>query len=524
MKKRKFLPIAFALTVAALLPTGGHLVARADEIVSDENAIVFYSGQSAVSYYIDANATLYVTGNNGNGEFGNGKQGGTFYTPNKVMENVATVTSGKSGFAVAVTKDGKLYGWGKNEHAQLGQGTGYNDDSSTNRVLTPTLMELPEGSGQIKTVAAGESFTVVLTQNGEVYTCGRAGDGQTGIAGLHLTRKTVVGKLTKIEQSYFGGEQIVSVDASESTGFALGVSGNLYIWGANDKGILGAGSTDDGDIYETPQKLEFDEKIEQISAETMTVLVRTESGKVYGWGDNSVGQLGIGESTGAVATPTEITTYYDPTGTQTEITVKSVLCGGRTNFVLSDDGRVFAFGAAGSGQAGCNLQAQSYLNHPCVSEASVVSPLEIQFYEPISLENASDEVKDEYSDKSPVNTAKPISVKIQTLVGSIGERTFVRDENGNMWSWGNNLYGMVGSGDAQQANSPVRTTLYRKENYDQTFQEKNYLIKPAVVMSLVVAFAVGYFVWAEIKIRRAKKKLENEEMLRKAAKEEGISA
>ncbi|MDE5548467.1 MAG: hypothetical protein K2J30_05685 [Clostridia bacterium] len=119
MKKRKFLSVALTLAAVALLPTGGHLVARADEIVPDEKSIVFYSGQSAVSYYIDANATLYVAGSNGNGEFGNGKQGGTFYTPTKVMENVATVTGGKSGFAVAVTKDGKLYGWGKNEHAQL---------------------------------------------------------------------------------------------------------------------------------------------------------------------------------------------------------------------------------------------------------------------------------------------------------------------------------------------------------------------------------------------------------------------
>ncbi len=517
--KRKFLPIMLALAGAMLIPTGEILFVRADEIVSEENAIVFYSGESSVSYYIDAQHNLYVSGSNGNGEFGNGKQGGTYYTPVKTMENIATVADGKSGFAVAVGTDGKVYGWGKNEYAQLGQGTAYNDDATSNRVLSPVVMALPD-SCKAQSVAAGESFTVVLTEAGEVYTCGRAGDGQTGIANLNLTRKSVVGTLTKIDRSYFGGESIIAVDAAENTGFALSESGVLYLWGANDKGILGNGSLDEGEIYETPTKLTLNEKIAEVSAETMTVMVRTENGDVYVWGDNSAGQLGTGAPETAVAVPSKIEKYYDPVGAETQITVKSVLCGGRTNFVLSSEGQVFSFGAAGSGQAGCNLQSENYLNHPCISESSVIYPMLVQFYQPISLENATDEIKEEYGDKTPVDLAKPITVAVEKLVGSIGDRTFVMDKNGNMWSWGNNLYGMVCSGDAQQANSPVRTTLYRKENYDQTFKEKNYLIKPAVVMSLVVVLAATYFIWVEIKIRRTRKKIASEEELRKAKKKE----
>lgn len=520
MKSRKIGIAVLALALGTQLPFAA-LTAHADNVVSAQNSIAFYSGESAVSYYIDGNSVLYASGNNGNGELGIGTQGGVRYTPVKVMENVSAVADGKSGFALAVTSDGKLYGWGRNEYAQLGQDTAYNEDAESNRVTSPVEIPLPGGAVP-KAVAAGESFSVVLTEAGEVLTCGRAGDGQTGLSGLTLSRRTVVGKMTKIDQSAFGGEKIVSVDAAENTGFALTESGKLYLWGANDKGILGGGSLDEGEIYETPTLLAFDEKIEEVSAETMNVLVRTQSGKVYGWGDNSVGQLGSASFTEqAAASPVEISSYYDPQGQETEIAVSSVLCGGRTNFVLSADGRVFAFGAAGNGQAGCNLRSEAYLSHPCVRESNVVLPLQIRFYAPVSLETASEEVLAEYADKSPVDLGAPIDVEVSRLIGSIGDRTFVCDSEGNVWSWGVNLYAMTCSGDALDCTSPVRSTLFRKENYDRQLNEKNYMIKPAVVMSIVVVLAAAYFISAEIKTRRIKRLFAEEEKLRQERVKEG---
>ncbi len=518
----KKLPIVTALICACmLLPAVPHTAALADDIVPEKSEIVFYSGESAVSYYLDRNAVLYASGDNGNGELGIGTQGGKRYTPQKVMENVATVADGKSGFAVALTRDGRLFGWGKNEYAQLGQGTSYNEDTTTNRLLSPAEIALPVGSAAPKALAAGDSFTVVLTEDGTVLTCGRAGDGQTGIAGLTLTRKTVVGTLTALPQSDFGGEKVVAIDAAENTGFALTQSGKLYIWGANDRGILGSGSTDENEIYETPTLLDFPEPIAAVSAETMSAFILTESGDVYGWGDNSVGQLGVPEfSEVAAGSPVKLEKYCDGSGAETAITVKEILCGGRTNFVLSEAGDVYAFGAAGSGQAGCNLRNEGYLAHPNVDGSNVIRPTRVLFYAPVSLETATEEVLQSYQDRSPVDLTTPVTVRIASLVGSIGDRTFVLDEDGNMWSWGINLYGMASSGDALDCTAPVRSTLFRKENYDKEYTQKNYLIKPAVVMSLVVAFAAAYFIWAEIKIRRTEKKFAAEEAIRRRKAEE----
>ena len=83
---------------------------------------------------------------------------------------------------------------------------------------------------------------------------------------------------------------------------------------------------------------------------------------------------------------------------------------------------------------------------------------------------------------------------------------------------------MAASGDALDCAAPVRSTLFRKENYDKAYTQKNYLIKPAVVMSLVVAFAVFYFVSAEVRIRKNRKKFAAEEAIRRGGKPYCIGA
>lgn len=516
---KRFLAIAAGFFIAATGFGGASVIARADEVVSDDYAVVGYAGGSTVSYYLDANDTLYVAGSNGSGEFGDGSKGTTRHAPKAVMDHVAAVAYGKSGFALALKQDGTLLGWGNNKFAQLGQNTDYNDDEETNCILTPTEITVPSDS-PVVAIAAGAAFSVVLTRDGSVFTCGQAGYGQTGIADVDIgKRKEVVGKMTQIAAEGFDNKKIKAIEATENAGFALAEDGSLYVWGANDEGILGAGSVEIDDMNETPKQVALDGKVKDVSAKTMTVLVQTEDGKVYGWGDNSVGQLGVASETAtAVGSPMEIDKFYDPDGAETEIEVREILCGGRTNFVLSTDGRVFAFGAAGAGEAGCNVQSGKYLTHPCVRESNVVSPMEIAFYHAVSLENATEEVLEFYKDKIPVDMETPVEVTVDVLVGSAGSRTFVRDEDGNMWSWGDNAYGMACSGDEFTCTAPVRSTRYRKDNFDKTYEQKNYLLKPAIVMGCVVAFAIFWFVRAEIKIRIMRKKQAAEAELLMAGK------
>ena len=496
---------ALALTAALAAP----LAAAADTLVSDEYRIRSCSGVASFSYFIDEENGLHFAGSNGYGQAGDGLKGGNYTMPRDVLDNVQAVAAGKAGYALALRTDGTLWGWGNNQYAQLGLGTEYNNDAETNCVLQPTELEF---EGKAVQLALGDAFTVVLTESGEVYTCGRASYGQTGLSGLgELSRTSVVGTLTKIDQSAFGGKRIAQVEAASNTGFALAEDGSLYVWGANDYGILGGGSTDVNIIYETPVQVEFSEAIEKVSAEAMTVLILTESGKVYGWGNNGNRQLGVADLTDvSVAQPTEIDAFYDEDGAPVAAEITDIACGGTANFFLSSEGDVFAVGAAGTGQAGITISESKYLNHPCTVDSNVVLPMRIAFYQPLNIEEESK--KEGYTSASPVDASTPVDVNIVQFVNSCGDRTFVLDENGDMWSWGINLYGMTCSGEATASFNahPVRSTLFRDKNYDVGYTQKNYMLKPAIVMGCVVALAVVLFVWAEVKKRRTMRLIREE--------------
>lgn len=59
-------------------------------------------------------------------------------------------------------------------------------------------------------------------------------------------------------------------------------------WGRNDEGQLGYKSVD---VYQ-PRRVPFSKQIQQISAGSSHAALITQSGNVYTWGSNHMGQLG----------------------------------------------------------------------------------------------------------------------------------------------------------------------------------------------------------------------------------------
>jgi alpha-tubulin suppressor-like RCC1 family protein len=68
-------------------------------------------------------------------------------------------------FTVILTRDGQVYTCGSNTHGQLGHG------DTTDRA-TPKMVELFEGSGQVVQVAAGASYTFAVIDDGTVHSFG----------------------------------------------------------------------------------------------------------------------------------------------------------------------------------------------------------------------------------------------------------------------------------------------------------------------------------------------------------------
>lgn len=487
----------------------------ADGLVSDGYKIAFYSGESNFSYYIDIYGNLYSSGNNSNGELGNGISGSVRYSPLKIAENIVSVADGKNGYALAIDTSGRVFVWGNNEYSQLGLGTGYNSDSQTNCVYVPEPVDVG-GASKIVSAAAGESYSVLLDEDGKVFTAGRASYGQTGqpFEADTLNRKSTLDVFTAIDSSYFGNEKIMSISAALNACFALTESGKLYVWGANDRGILACGDTNEDIMNYTPVLLSSDlfgnESVKKVSACNMTAMALTESGKLYVWGDNGFGQFGISDfEEVSSGTPQLIEKFYGESDGERTVEIKDAISGGIANFALSGDGTIYSFGASGSGQTGHNVQTLADKKSEFVSGPNVIKPLAVVFYRPLSVETAS---PDEYANKLPVDQTSTIDVKIASFINSSGDRTFVSDSEGNTWSWGNNTYTMACSGNGSSyCPTPVRSTLYRIENYDTDYHEKNYIIKPAIVMSCVVLLTLCGFAAAEIKKCKLKIDAENAE-------------
>ena len=82
------------------------------------------------------------------------------------------ISSCNAAHALAIDTSGKVYGWGRNETAQLGIGVG-------SYVGRPFLLE-----GLDQTIvggAVGKSHSIVLTQNQELWAVGSNKVGQCGI-------------------------------------------------------------------------------------------------------------------------------------------------------------------------------------------------------------------------------------------------------------------------------------------------------------------------------------------------------
>ena len=76
---------------------------------------------------------------------------------------------------VAVTAGGRLYTWGQGLYGQLGHG-------DTGRRLVPTLVGAGAFGGSAVVMAACGGFhMLVVTQDGGLWACGRADDGQLGL-------------------------------------------------------------------------------------------------------------------------------------------------------------------------------------------------------------------------------------------------------------------------------------------------------------------------------------------------------
>ncbi|CAD7926659.1 unnamed protein product [Amoebophrya sp. A120] len=113
----------------------------------------------------------------------------------------------------------------------------------------------------------------------------------------------------------------------------LRTDGVCVSWGESKQGCLGVGQETTTSI--DPKTVRIPDRVVDIAQGGKHVLALTQAGKVYSWGHNEFGQLGVGDLSGKY-TPKEVTGLSD--------SVKQILAVDNCSFALTEKGDVFAWG------------------------------------------------------------------------------------------------------------------------------------------------------------------------------------
>ena len=248
---------------------------------------------------------------------------------NETLKNKTTeakIVAGTNHF-IALTQDGKVYGWGSNGSGELGQ-------NNTNIYKRPTYLGIDDAID----IAAGYQSTVVLKKDGTVWMAGLNSDGQLGIESTE-SQSTFVQVKNEDGTGYL--TNIKSISAGQYTMFAITNDGEVYGWGENGSGQLGISNTEDQKL---PVKTTLT-NIKQISTSYYHTIALTEDGKAYVAGRNSEGELGIGQTTSS--TITTWTIMKSTNGTSEMTGIKQVATGYMHTVVLTDNGYMYATGNNG---------------------------------------------------------------------------------------------------------------------------------------------------------------------------------
>ena len=234
------------------------------------NQVESVSLGSWCSGMITEDGSLYMWGRNYYGQLGNGTNGDSS-KPIKIMNHVKSVSLGSS-YSGAITEDGSLYMWGSNFNGQLGDGT---DEEKSKPVK---IME------HVRSVSLGGNHSGAITEDGSLYMWGRNDEGQLG-NGTNGDSSKPIKIMDHVESVSLGGDH----------SGAITEDGSLYMWGRNDEGQLGDGTHDDKN---KPIKILKDVKSVNLGVRIGGYYsgAITEDGNLYMWGRNDIGQLGDGTS------------------------------------------------------------------------------------------------------------------------------------------------------------------------------------------------------------------------------------
>jgi len=262
------------------------------------------SAGSAHALALTSTGAVYAWGSNTFGQLGTGTTDASS-TPMPVAfppGTVVTAVAAGGDHSLALTSTGAVFGWGANDHGQLGDGTTTDAD-------TPVSVTAPAGVS-FTAIAAGTGHTLALGSDGQIYAWGFGASGQLGDGATTDSAVPVVVAMP-------AGAVPASIAAGGAHSLVLTTAGQIYAWGSDVFGqlaspLVGSNPTD-SDVPVPPTGLPPDTPFESVSAGQYSSYALTAAGIAWTWGGDYYGQLGDGTPTVNAVVPSSLATL--PPGT-----------------------------------------------------------------------------------------------------------------------------------------------------------------------------------------------------------------
>ncbi len=222
----------------------------------------------------------------------------------------------------ALTREGRIECWGRNDYGQLG------DSTLTSRHQPEPIA----ASLEFESVAAGRFHACGLTVSGQVLCWGANQRGQTGQVDV-----SAVNAPSPVDAPV----DFVSVTLGADHSCALDIGGMVYCWGDNEYGQL-ASSSGLGRAQARPiddAEMEF----AALDAGANHTCALTQTGRLFCWGHNGSGRLGIEQTVATSAFPR-------PAGA--ELHFETIAAGGAHSCAMTTDGLIYCWGEGADGQLG----------------------------------------------------------------------------------------------------------------------------------------------------------------------------
>lgn len=347
-----------------------------------------------------------------------------------------------------------------------------NLSESSNTINVTTDPSLPQ------IITSGGSYNLVLMSDSTVWGWGANTSGELGNgtrSGSNIAKKT-------------GLSSVVKLSAGSSHSLAIKSDGTVWGWGYNSSGQLGRQSYDEI----TPVKINGIDSAVEVSAGSTHSLALKSDGTVWAWGSNFYGELGLGY--------TSYSYVYEPVRVPNLTGIKSISSSGYNSYALTNDGRVFAWGANFTGEAG-NGTTTNVLSPELIMSLTNVVQISAGGQYVLALKQDGTVWAWGSNDQGKLGDGTSVPqrlypVRVQNLSGikevAAGSNHSMARSDSNVYTWGANTYGQLGNNAYLGSVVPIMlTTVNNPLGIDAGGSH-------SVVLTASGAMAWGWNYWGQL--------------------------